>query len=170
MVSLILFPSIPRSSYYQAQQTLSTYDRELLAAFLAVLKFKTLIDGHSVTLFTDHKSFVSALYSKSTPQSDRQQRQLSLISEYVAEVQYVAGRDNVVANCLSRTIASISTDTFDLSGIAHAQNSDPELDTYRDQLTSFTLPNSSTLLCDTTFPTPRPFIPAPLHSNIIVLV
>ena len=31
--------------YFQTQRTLSTYDRELLAAYLAVIKFKTIIDG-----------------------------------------------------------------------------------------------------------------------------
>ena len=42
------------------QKTYSTYDRELLAAYLAVLHFKSLIDGHDVTLFLDHKPIVSA--------------------------------------------------------------------------------------------------------------
>lgn len=50
-----------------AQKVYTTYDRELLAASLAVLHFKTLFDGHSVSLFLDHKHTVSAFYSKSVP-------------------------------------------------------------------------------------------------------
>ena len=73
------------------QKAYSTYDRELLAAYLAVLHFKTFIDGHSVTLFLDHKPIVSAFYSKSIAKSDRQQRQLSLISEYVSSIEYIRG-------------------------------------------------------------------------------
>ena len=68
---------------YDTQKTYSTYDRELLGAYEAVIHFKSLIDGHSVTLFTDHKPIVSAFYSKSLPKSDRQQCHFSFISEYV---------------------------------------------------------------------------------------
>ena len=153
--------------YSEPQRSLSTYDRELLAAFFAILHFKTLIDGHSVTLFTDHKPLVSAFYSKNNPKSDRQQRQLSLISEYVSDMQYLCGRDNVVADCLSRSIASITTDIFDLPGLVRAQQSDPEFESYKDRLTLFTLPDNLILLCDTSLPTPRPYVPITLRSSVI---
>jgi len=153
--------------YSETQRTYSTYDRELLAAFLAVLHFKTLIDGHTVTLFTDHKPLVAAFYSKNIPKSDRQQRQLSLISEYVSDLQFLCGRDNIVADCLSRPISAISTDIFDLPGLARAQQNDPELQTYKDRLTSFPLPNNLELWCDISLPTPRPFVPESLRTSII---
>ena len=37
-----------------AQLSYSTYDGELLGAYLAVLHFKSIIDGHAVIIFTDH--------------------------------------------------------------------------------------------------------------------
>ena len=154
----------------QPQQALSTFDRELLAAFLAVLNFKLLIDGHHVTLFTDHKPIVSAFYSKNTSKSDRQQRQLSLISEYVDNVQYVRGHENVVADCLSRPVNAINVDIFDLPGIANAQVNDPEIENYKCQLKQYSLPSHESILdlwCDTSTREPRPFVPAPLRDNVI---
>jgi hypothetical protein len=152
------------------QKTYSTYDRELLAAFLAVLKFKTLIDGHSVTLFTDHKPLVSAFYSKSIAKSDRQQRQLSFLSEYVSSVQYIRGSNNVVADALSRPVCAIQADVFDLPGIAKAQVNDPQLMQYQERLTPFPLPDKSILWCDTSTQFPRPFVPSPLRSNVIAFL
>ena len=66
-----------------SQKAYSTYDRELLGAYLAVVHFRTLIDGNVVDLFLDHQPIVSAFHSKSIAKSERQQRQLSFISEYV---------------------------------------------------------------------------------------
>lgn len=149
------------------QKTYSTYDRELLAAYLAVLHFKTYIDGHRVTLFLDHKPIVSAFYSKSTAKSDRQQRQLSFISEYVSTVQYIRGHNNVVADCLSRPVCATEVDVFDLHGIATAQLDDDELDEHRDKLTSYPLSSDTHILCDTSTPSPRPFVPSSLRSNLI---
>ena len=131
------------------------------------MHFKTLIDGHTVYLFTDHKPLVSAFYSQFTPKSDRQQQHLSFLSEYVAKVEYVAGRDNIVADCLSRPIAAVSTDIYDLPGIARAQLTDPEIDAYRDRLKIFALPNSLSLFCDISTHAPRPFVPLSLRSHII---
>ena len=141
------------------QKTYSTYDRELLAAYLAVHHFKTLIDGHTVTIFVDHKPIVSAFTSKSVAKSDRQQRQLSFISEYVSSIKYIRGDNNVVADCLSRPTCAITVDPFDLAGIANAQKEDQETDTYKDRLIKFTLPPNLDLYCDTSTKSPRPFIP-----------
>ena len=62
------------------QRRESTFDRELLAAYLSLLKFKHMVEGRHVTIFTDHCPLVSA-YRKAGPlKSDKQQRQMSFIS------------------------------------------------------------------------------------------
>ncbi|XP_043212819.1 uncharacterized protein LOC122376896 [Amphibalanus amphitrite] len=86
------------------QRRYSTYDRELLAAYLAVLHFRHLLEGRVVALFTDHRPLTTAFLSPQTAKSDRQQRHWSVISEYVSSVQYVRGADNVVADCWSRPV------------------------------------------------------------------
>ena len=52
----------------------STFDRELLAAYLSVLYFRHLIEGRQVMLLTDHKPLCGEFYSLNPAKSDRQQR------------------------------------------------------------------------------------------------
>jgi hypothetical protein len=77
---------------------------ELLAAYLAVLRFKDFLEGRTVILFTDHKPLVNALQSRLVAKHDRQQRHLSFILEYISSAQYIKGKDNVIADALSRDI------------------------------------------------------------------
>ena len=151
----------------EVQRTYSTYDRELLAAYLSVIHFKSIIDGHPVTLFVDHKPIVSAFYSKNISKSEKQQRQLSYISEYISSMQYVCGRNNVVADCLSRPINAIQVDAFDLAGIAEGQANDTEIDNFKDNLIEFTLPSNVKILCNTSTMCPRPFVPGNLRNSVI---
>lgn len=58
----------------QTQQKYSTFDRELLAAYLAVLHFKHLVEGRNVLLLTNQKPLCRAFKSQSSLKSDRQQR------------------------------------------------------------------------------------------------
>ena len=149
------------------QRSYSTYDRELLGAYLAVLHFKSIIDGHAVTLFTDHKPIVAAIKSQNTPASERQQRQLSFISEYIKTVAYIKGNNNIVADCLSRPVCAMSADIFDLPAIARAQTEDTEITNYKEKLTEFNLTPDLPIFCDTSTPNPRPFLPVQTRLPVI---
>ena len=92
------------------QRRYSTYDRELLAAYLAVLHFHHLLEGRHVVLFTDHRPLTTAFLSPHTAKSDRQQRHWGVITEYVSSVQYVRGADNVVADYWSRPADTAASD------------------------------------------------------------
>lgn len=147
------------------QQKLAAFDRELLAAYLAVLHFRPQIEGRHVTLFTDHRPLVSA-YRKTTPlKSDKQQRHMSLISEYVADILYIRGQENIVADCLSRAVNAVSVDVFDLPEIAALQKEDEELQEHKEKLKNFPL-GTEELWCDTSTPSPRPFIPSTLRKSL----
>ena len=63
----------------------STYDRELLAAFLAVKKFRHMLDSQEFMLKTDHKSLIPSLMREKTSDSDRQQWQLAFLAEMTAK-------------------------------------------------------------------------------------
>ena len=115
--SLISFYSKKLSSNYRI---LSIFDRELLAAFTPVVRFRHLIDGNKITLFMDHKPVVSAFYSSNIPKSDEQQGQLTLIFECVSRIEYNKGDGNIVADCLSRPVCATSVDAFNLSTQASA--------------------------------------------------
>lgn len=141
------------------QQSYSTFDRELLAAHSAVLHFKPLIEGQTVTLLTDHKPLVSAFYACREAKSDRQQRQLAVLSEYVTAIKHIRGEENIVADTLSRSINSVQIDYVDLEEIALAQQTDTDTATNRDRLQAFPLASGNELLCNTDLAVPRPFVP-----------
>jgi hypothetical protein len=50
----------------------STFDRELLGAYLAVRHFQFFLEGRLFTLFMDHKPLVTAISKAGTPFSSRQ--------------------------------------------------------------------------------------------------
>ena len=140
-----------------AEQNYSAFDRELLAIVAAIKKWKHYISGMEVVVFTDHKPIVGAFNSTTERQSDRQQRHFSLISEFITDVVYIRGTDNVVADTLSR-VNAISNTPFDLSVIA--KNQSPDLQNQFSQpLKSFTLSNDVQILCDTSTGFPRPVVP-----------
>ena len=117
-----------------AQQKYFTFDRELLAAYLATLHFKHQIEGRNVILLTDHKPLCNSFHSPNPPKSDRQQRHLSLLSEFIADVVYIMGDQNIVADCLSRPACAVQIDLCDLPQIANLQNDDEEIKMYVDRL------------------------------------
>ncbi|KAJ8387825.1 hypothetical protein AAFF_G00149740 [Aldrovandia affinis] len=70
----------------------------------AVRHFRFLLEGRTFTAFVDHKPLALAMAMVKEPWSARQQRQLAFVSEFTTDIQHVAGKDNVVADCLSRSI------------------------------------------------------------------
>jgi len=148
------------------QRIYSAFDRELLASYLSVLHFKHMIEGKEVHLFTDHKPLVSAFYSQNPAKSDRQQRHLSLIAEYVSSVEFISGSDNIVADAFSRSVSAIEIDFPDLSNIADTQKLDNEIKDYEDRLKSYNIADNKTLLCDTSTMFPRPFLPSNCRKQI----
>ena len=69
----------------------SVFDRELLAAYLAVIHFRHQIEGRNVLLFTDHKPLCSAFKSTTPSKSDRQQRHFTVLTEYISDIDYIKG-------------------------------------------------------------------------------
>nr|XP_040580371.1 uncharacterized protein LOC121128834 [Lepeophtheirus salmonis] len=90
---LINSDSVPVGFYSkklsEARRKYSTYDRELLAAYLSVLHFKHIIERQAVPIFPDHRLLAEAFRSSKETISDRQQRYLSVITENVQHIQYI---------------------------------------------------------------------------------
>jgi cleavage and polyadenylation specificity factor subunit 1 len=106
----------------------SAFDRELYACVEGIRHFRFILEGRSFTIFTDHKPLVGALAQVSDPWTARQCRHLAYVAEFTADIQHVAGQDNVVADALSRppisaiTAPSRPTEVVaDLQGIAARQ-------------------------------------------------
>jgi hypothetical protein len=85
-----------------AETRYSTFDRELLGVYSAILHFRHFLEGRQFAVWADHKPLVGALSRLSDPRSDRQRRQLSFVAEFTTDVRYITGNSNSVADTLSR--------------------------------------------------------------------
>ena len=88
------------------QRRYSTFDRELLAIKLAIRHFRYFIEGEMFTVFTDHKPLIGAMARQNPSWSPRQHRHFAEIAEYTSDLRHVSGKDNVVADALSRVFAA----------------------------------------------------------------
>ena len=149
----------------------STFDRELLAVYLAIKHFRHFVEGREFYVLTDHKPLTFALSTNSDKYTPRQVRHLDYISQFTGDIRHVKGMDNTVADALSRSsvnqLHATQAPALDMELMAKAQTEDPELRTLQSSTSSslqfITVPqltSPSTLVCDNTTGTPRPFVPA----------
>ncbi|KAF0030341.1 hypothetical protein F2P81_017072 [Scophthalmus maximus] len=99
------------------------------------------------------------------PWSAHQQRHLSYISEFTTDLQHVAGKNNHVADCLSRAVAGAVHLGLDYNRMAADQTTDPDVQLLRTSTTGPQIEDvffgdaGTTLLCDVSTGSPRPIIP-----------
>ena len=95
--------------FSSAELKYCAYDRELLAIKLALQHFRHIVEGLPSDLFhvaTDHKplttgkNFLCARQNKT--QSDRVERTWQFISQFTTNIKHIPGRENPVADALSR--------------------------------------------------------------------
>ena len=152
----------------------SAFDRELLAIYLAIRHFRHFVEGRAFTIFTDHKPLTFALSSANSDKwTPRQTRHLSFISEFTSDIRHVDGKDNVVADALSRIHSfSAVTPTLDYTELAAHQTADQETQALRTATTSLKLvditpPGSRhSILCDMSLGFPRPVVPISLRRRV----
>ncbi len=144
----------------------SAYDKELLAIQLALRHFRYSLEGRTFIVYTDHKPLTFALSRKSPSWSMRQQRTLAEISEYTTNIQHISGKDNLVADTLSRVYINAMRNSMDYESLAKDQVLDPETTAARTAVTGLKwedIPISegskTTILCDVSTGNPRPFLP-----------
>lgn len=157
------------------QKRYSTYDRELLAIYQSVKHFKYMIDGRNCIIYTDHKPITFAFLQKPDKASPRQLRHLDYIGQFSTDIRHVSGKDNIIADALSR-IESVSSN-LSLELIASSQQNDVELEkilkdtSSKLKLTKMAVPNSNlTIFCDISTNFVRPFITTNLRKPIFELL
>ena len=142
-----------------AETRYSAFDRELLAAYLAIKHFRHFVEGRTFHLLTDHKPLTYALLKQSDRLSPRQTHHLDYISQFTSDIRHVKGSQNSAADALSRiqleVNASHAQEPIDFQSLANAQQTDPELQQWKSQpssslnLVAVPLPGSTiTLICD----------------------
>ncbi|XP_035897353.1 uncharacterized protein K02A2.6-like [Anopheles stephensi] len=90
-------------------------------------------------------------HSKLDKASDRQARQLDVIGQITTDIRHIVGKDNIVADLLSRINAVKSVPSLDYEALAESQKDDHELQNIVEGSTK-------QLLCDCTGDRIRPFI------------
>ena len=124
----------------------------------------------------DHKPLTFSMSKVAEPWSARQQRQLSFISEYTTDIQHIAGKDNVVADCLSRALVGAVQLGVDYARMSADQASDRGIQTLRASDTGLRLEEVAVgdagvrLWCDLSTGQPRPLVPAGWRRNIFEAV
>jgi transposase InsO family protein len=157
-----------------AQTRYSTFDRELYACFAAIRHFRYMLEGRPFIIFTDHKPLTYAVARTSDPWTGRQARQLAYIAEFTSDIRHIAGKENIVADALSRPptgaspnaqpVAAVAASeaVLDYGGIAARQQLCAETQQAASSSSLIIKPvelNGVTLWCDMSTGTPRPVIP-----------
>lgn len=148
----------------------STFDRELLAVYLAIKHFQYFIEGREFFVLSDHKPLTYALAFHTDKYTPRQIRHLDFIAQFTTDIRHIKGNANSVADALSRapvnSLQEPQTPAVDFEAMAGAQAADPELRALQSSSSSSLqlatvphLPSSTTLVCDMSRGTPRPFVP-----------
>lgn len=152
-----------------AETRYSTFDRELLAIFLAIKRFRHFLEGRQFFVLTDHKPLTYALTSNSDSCLPRQARHLDFISQFTTDIRHVKGNLNPVADALSRIEVNAVQRPLglDFQAMAAAQRTDPDLLRLQTvassslRLREMPLPVSPVpLLCDISTGVPRPVVPS----------
>lgn len=154
-----------------AQKKYSTYDRELLAIYSAIKYFRHLLEGRPFKIFTDHKPLIYAFHQNLDKASPRQCRHLDYIAQFSTDINHIAGKENIVADSLSR-IEEISTKGIDYSKLCQQQQQDIEIKElinkdgpYSIKLLNFPLGNYQ-IYCDVSQGTIRPYIPSTFRKDV----
>lgn len=155
----------------ETQKRYSTYDRELLGIYQSIRHFKHLIEGRECVIHTDHKPLTFAFAQNPDKASPRQLRHLDLIGQYTTDIRHIAGKDNIVADTLSR-IEEVQGDV-DYKQLSELQESDEELlnllkqpSNSSLQLKKINLPDANGFIyCDVSTKNVRPFIPQPMRKQ-----
>ena len=162
-----------------AETRYSTFDRELLAIYLAIRHFRHFIEGRHFHVVTDHKPLIYSLATNSNRYSPRQIRHLDFISQFTTDIRHINGRDNPVADALSRVDVFAVQQVppiIDLIAIATAQQDDKELQKLQQSSTSLKFSKVSLegtnlpLICDNSTGKSRPYLPRPFRYQIFELL
>uniref|UniRef100_A0A5S6Q5D3 RNA-directed DNA polymerase n=1 Tax=Trichuris muris TaxID=70415 RepID=A0A5S6Q5D3_TRIMR len=159
------------------QKRYSTFGRELLGVYAAVKHFRPLIEGRELTIYSDHKPLVFAFDNGSQGLNNREIRQLDFVTSMQVQLRHISGKDNVVADALSRRIqaATDAIPTLSIQQLTTAQNSDAQLQWVKEHSSLRLVPVrvdgcALPLWKDISLAEPRTYVPAVLRLAVFTSV
>lgn len=158
-------------AFSPAQKKYSTFDRELLAIYMAIIHFRYLIEGRELIVYTDHKPLTFALSKVGTAnETPKRANRLMFISEFTSEIKHIEGSKNTVADALSRIETITCPTAVDFQELAQAQETDthlPRSNSSEARFATVAIPSSDKVIyCEVSTNTPRPYVPSSFRRNI----
>lgn len=88
--------------FTKSQQNYSTVEKECLALVLALRHFEVYVSSSSsaIVVYSDHNPLV--FLHKLKDKNQRLLRWSLMLQEYSLDIRHIKGKDNVIADCLSR--------------------------------------------------------------------
>ena len=93
----------------ETEKRYSTTERECLALFWGLRKYKHLILGYKVNILTDHKPLLDLYRKREFVNNSKFNRWFLAILEFSPELKYIPGKYNTLADGLSRTFEDTET-------------------------------------------------------------
>ena len=154
----------------------SAFDRELLAIYLTIRNFRHMLEGRPFHVYADLKPLTFAMSQSGDSWTAKQTRHMSFISEFTTDIRHVSGKDNPVADALSRIqlneLATAYVYPLEAATLAAAQAMDPEVKALKTAVTSLQIEfmqlsgTSHTIVCDVSTGTARPYVPTQLRKQL----
>lgn len=159
------------------QKNWSTYSRELLAVYQGIKHFQDQIEGRICTVYTDHEPLTHAFKQKPEKATPQHMRQLHFISLFTTDIRHIKGKNNVIADYLSR-IEELHRNTIDYDILSNEQETDEEIKAIIEgtsklsiSLTKMSIPNSEkTLFCQVQNNKMRPFVSKSYRKQVFTVM
>ena len=147
-----------------AEAKYSAFDRELLAIYRAIKRFRYFVEGQQFHVLTDHKPLTTVFNNNKSTYTPRQLRHIEYVSQFTTDIRYVRGCDNAPADALSRNIHAVSSSLLDYAAVAADQVDDAELQQLKNnaalQMRKIQMPGTSVqLYADVSTSNVRPYLP-----------
>lgn len=129
-----------------------------------------MLEGRNFTIYTNHKPIIYAFKQDPSHSSPGQSRHIQYIAQFSTDIRHIAGKDNTVADALSR-VEEIQT-ALNLEELSKAQEEDTEIQEILKgnsslKLQKVKIPGSNlTLYCDTATTYARPFVTKPFRIQV----
>ena len=157
-------------TFNDKEKAASTFTRELTAIYKALHHFRHLVEGHSFNIYTDHMAIAKAMEKPYERPILKESRMLSFISQFDVNVIHIPGKDNQVADILSRPMGNLNSLSLEANimkeEIVKSQKNCEELKHILNSDSALKLVKIQDLYCNIIGATVRPYVPLEVRKKI----